>query len=61
MPVPSTVLPCMKITVPVAPLGATVAVSVTGSPYCAEAVLLVSVVVVGADTIVNVPFTTAIS
>jgi integrase len=33
MPVPSTVEPFEKMTVPVAPLGATVAVNVTGSPY----------------------------
>jgi hypothetical protein len=50
----------MKSTVPVAPLGDTVAVNVTGSPYCAEAVLVASMVVVGAATMVSVPFTNAV-
>ncbi len=46
MPVPSVVLPSMKVTVPVAVDGDTLAVSVVFCPAATEVKLLVSVVVV---------------
>ena len=53
VPVPRVPVPSLNVTVPVAPLGVTVAVKVTGCPYKDGLGEAVNTVVVGAWVMVN--------